>query len=117
MENNNVFKTGTVMDMVPNVNPDNLVDHNNYVNYGDTASIAEAAVQNKMIAMPHRTRTIVREYEKIGRNEPCPCGSGKKYKNCCLASGKYENLHELSALEMANVRNGDANIHEFTKTA
>jgi len=23
---------------------------------------------------------------KIGRNEPCPCGSGKKYKNCCLAA-------------------------------
>lgn len=22
--------------------------------------------------------------EKIGRNDPCPCGSGKKYKNCCL---------------------------------
>jgi tetratricopeptide (TPR) repeat protein len=22
---------------------------------------------------------------KIGRNEPCPCGSGKKYKRCCLA--------------------------------
>jgi preprotein translocase subunit SecA len=21
--------------------------------------------------------------EKIGRNDPCPCGSGKKYKNCC----------------------------------
>ena len=21
---------------------------------------------------------------KIGRNEPCPCGSGKKYKRCCL---------------------------------
>ncbi|HHQ4598872.1 SEC-C metal-binding domain-containing protein [Aeromonas veronii] len=21
---------------------------------------------------------------KIGRNEPCPCGSGKKYKQCCL---------------------------------
>ncbi len=21
---------------------------------------------------------------KIGRNAPCPCGSGKKYKNCCL---------------------------------
>jgi len=20
---------------------------------------------------------------KIGRNEPCPCGSGKKYKHCC----------------------------------
>jgi uncharacterized protein YecA (UPF0149 family) len=21
--------------------------------------------------------------EKIGRNDPCPCGSGKKYKKCC----------------------------------
>ena len=21
--------------------------------------------------------------KKVGRNEPCPCGSGKKYKNCC----------------------------------
>jgi hypothetical protein len=21
---------------------------------------------------------------KIGRNDPCPCGSGRKYKNCCL---------------------------------
>ena len=25
----------------------------------------------------------VREYPKIGRNDPCPCGSGKKYKECC----------------------------------
>lgn len=25
--------------------------------------------------------------EKIGRNDPCPCGSGKKYKRCCLDSG------------------------------
>lgn len=23
--------------------------------------------------------------EKVGRNQPCPCGSGKKYKKCCLA--------------------------------
>jgi uncharacterized protein len=28
--------------------------------------------------------TIVRASPKIGRNEPCPCGSGKKYKHCCL---------------------------------
>jgi hypothetical protein len=26
----------------------------------------------------------IREEEKIGRNDPCPCGSGKKYKKCCL---------------------------------
>jgi uncharacterized protein YecA (UPF0149 family) len=25
----------------------------------------------------------VRTTPKIGRNEPCPCGSGKKYKKCC----------------------------------
>lgn len=27
--------------------------------------------------------TIRREGKKIGRNDPCPCGSGKKYKQCC----------------------------------
>jgi len=26
---------------------------------------------------------IRRSIPKVGRNEPCPCGSGKKYKNCC----------------------------------
>lgn len=36
------------------------------------------------------TKTLVREHTKVGRNDPCPCGSGKKYKNCCLDSGKYE---------------------------
>ena len=29
-----------------------------------------------------KSKTVVKE-KKIGRNEPCPCGSGKKYKNCC----------------------------------
>ena len=28
--------------------------------------------------------TIVRSEPKVGRNDPCPCGSGKKYKKCCL---------------------------------
>ncbi len=27
--------------------------------------------------------TVQREGPKIGRNDPCPCGSGKKYKKCC----------------------------------
>jgi SEC-C motif-containing protein len=27
--------------------------------------------------------TIVRSTPKVGRNEPCPCGSGRKYKHCC----------------------------------
>ena len=29
------------------------------------------------------TRGPVKKAKKIGRNDPCPCGSGKKYKNCC----------------------------------
>ena len=28
-------------------------------------------------------KTIVNDEPKVGRNDPCPCGSGKKYKNCC----------------------------------
>ncbi len=33
---------------------------------------------------PVAPETFVRELPKVGRNEPCPCGSGKKYKKCCL---------------------------------
>jgi uncharacterized protein len=29
------------------------------------------------------SKTIIRPEPKVGRNEPCPCGSGKKYKKCC----------------------------------
>ncbi|AUS10159.1 preprotein translocase subunit SecA [Laceyella sacchari] len=29
----------------------------------------------------------IRRADKVGRNDPCPCGSGKKYKNCCLKNG------------------------------
>lgn len=41
-----------------------------------------------------KSRPVVRDY-KIRRNEQCPCGSGKKYKHCCLASGKYETTHTI----------------------
>ena len=27
----------------------------------------------------------IKNEQKVGRNDPCPCGSGKKYKQCCLA--------------------------------
>ena len=30
-----------------------------------------------------RLGPVVREQPKVGRNEPCPCGSGKKFKKCC----------------------------------
>ena len=45
----------------------------------------------KKVLDADKTAEITREYReaniahsnKVGRNEPCPCGSGKKYKNCC----------------------------------
>ena len=33
---------------------------------------------------------IVRQNPKIGRNDPCPCGSGKKFKKCCMGKGIYD---------------------------
>jgi Protein of unknown function (DUF1186)/SEC-C motif len=32
--------------------------------------------------------TIRREAPRVGRNDPCPCGSGKKYKKCCMQAGE-----------------------------
>ncbi len=30
--------------------------------------------------------------EKLGRNDPCPCGSIRKFKNCCLRRGGYDGI-------------------------
>jgi len=35
--------------------------------------------------------------EKIGRNEPCPCGSGRKYKKCCLRAITVQRLKQPPA--------------------
>jgi len=37
---------------------------------------------NEQQAQEEHTQPFVREGKKVGRNEPCPCGSGKKYKQC-----------------------------------
>ena len=37
----------------------------------------------KSIVKDYRRSKIVHVEKKPGRNDPCPCGSGKKYKNCC----------------------------------
>ena len=57
----------------------------------ETAKITKAALASinsvdggqSAIENPEVDRTIRRETPKVGRNDPCPCGSGKKYKNCC----------------------------------
>ena len=37
----------------------------------------------KALYKDQKESTTVRKEKKIGRNDPCPCGSGKKYKKCC----------------------------------
>ena len=39
---------------------------------------------NGMRILDREVDTTIRVEKKIGRNAPCPCGSGKKYKRCCL---------------------------------
>lgn len=38
----------------------------------------------------YETQPYRRPHKKIGANEPCPCGSGKKFKKCCRGNGKYD---------------------------
>ena len=42
-----------------------------------------SAEKRKEIQKAYRESTMVRNENKVGRNDACPCGSGKKYKKCC----------------------------------
>ena len=48
--------------------------------------IFDLETRRRLTIEQKKSRTVIRN-EKIGRNEPCPCGSGKKYKKCCGANG------------------------------
>jgi preprotein translocase subunit SecA len=62
--------------------------------YGVDASAIGEAARNTLGGGPDEppeedrpTEPIINERPKVGRNEPCPCGSGKKYKQCCGKNG------------------------------
>ena len=42
--------------------------------------------QRELYTEQKRSHTIIRNEAKVGRNDPCPCNSGKKYKKCCGAA-------------------------------
>ena len=44
---------------------------------------AQKFVLSRGTDQPEKGTTVKREGKKVGRNDPCPCGSGKKYKKCC----------------------------------
>ena len=57
--------------------------------FGDASPAAARAPQGPGAPQPPRVggddaemKTVHREGPKVGRNDPCPCGSGKKYKKC-----------------------------------
>lgn len=85
MKENNVIQTGMIMDNVSNTPTDFDKNQEQVQAAIDNKKMMEAMARYKAAHTPK-----IKEH-KIGRNDKCPCGSGKKYKNCCLSSGKYEN--------------------------
>ena len=43
----------------------------------DIVDLAQIGIEQR-----HKVETVVRDGPKVGRNDPCPCGSGRKYKQC-----------------------------------
>jgi hypothetical protein len=55
---------------------------------GQTLGRYVGALKEAFVAADRfRPRTFTRPGGKIGRNDPCPCGSGKKFKKCCMQEG------------------------------
>ncbi|MGI6598736.1 MAG: preprotein translocase subunit SecA [Kiritimatiellia bacterium] len=50
---------------------------------GAAADPGAQAAMDAALAAASRAQPVVRDAPKVGRNDPCPCGSGKKYKKCC----------------------------------
>ena len=51
--------------------------------HAEASAMEPAAGESGEAEEPVQPQTFTREQPKVGRNEPCPCGSGKKYKQCC----------------------------------
>ena len=57
----------------------------------DAQSASEIAAQQKAAIegteVDHKPQPIRNRQQRVGRNDPCPCGSGKKFKQCCMKKG------------------------------
>ncbi len=69
-------------DKVSAVNEISATHHGERSAYDGLRGDAQQADQAGQGAQP-KAETIRRDMDKVGRNDPCPCGSGKKYKKCC----------------------------------
>jgi preprotein translocase subunit SecA len=50
--------------------------------HAEAGGLAAGEPEPTPAAMPQQQRPVHRDAPKVGRNDPCPCGSGKKYKHC-----------------------------------
>lgn len=57
--------------------------HNSALSFGNMAAHQQQAARQSANAGAVSPVQVIRTAPKVGRNDPCPCGSGKKYKNCC----------------------------------
>ncbi|MFW6061281.1 MAG: SEC-C metal-binding domain-containing protein, partial [Planctomycetota bacterium] len=57
--------------------------HEQMQGYDHLAQDVAAQQQAAQPQQQQKPKTITREVPKVGRNDPCPCGSGKKFKKCC----------------------------------
>ncbi len=80
---NNIRATivGTIF-RVALVRPQQETEKRNLRFQGADENASNFGGENKNGKQPEQAKPFVNE-EKIGRNDPCPCGSGKKYKKCC----------------------------------
>lgn len=69
--------------MAEDVKENALTAENAALIYGPTQAVVEAFDGALTMRRPGQSfQPFVREEPKVGRNDPCPCGSGKKYKRC-----------------------------------
>ncbi len=60
-----------------------IESHSSALSFGNMAASQQAAARQSANAGAVSPVQVIRTAPKVGRNDPCPCGSGKKYKNCC----------------------------------
>lgn len=73
-------------------------EQNNWFKYLRNKGVVSGLIHNRMGnylfgppgGLPMSKGTYIRPYKKVGVNDPCPCGSGKKFKKCCRGNGRYD---------------------------
>ncbi|MCI0652578.1 MAG: SEC-C domain-containing protein [Planctomycetes bacterium] len=62
----------------------------------DAFPFDDAAAPDELFSLDDVPGPYMRDAPKVGRNDPCPCGSGRKYKRCCLNKAEAEPLESLA---------------------